>query len=230
MQQSILRRVLLGVAVLPAIAVAIAIGLGAYMLSTSNDRKVPIKQIVFDLSYPDEIRRHVSEWIPFLPGETDELIGAIEGKPVEVVLKQASKECTFESALITVSIDVAKKGSVKRIFISSQGMTLDHAISSMQRILEMLDAKPDKLQKWTKGALAWSKAPKSWPQDMLSPMDAWYSEIVRTQENEYELEIRSSGDDGRPWRIIVRTGPRLFPVPHRPSETLKEGQPGTIEE
>jgi hypothetical protein len=113
---------------------------------------------------------------------------------------------------------------------SSRGMVLNEAVSSMKQILAMMDAKPEKLNEWTKGALAWSKATKSWPQDTPSPMDAWYSQIVRTTDIECELEVRRSDDDTMPWRIIIRTGPRLFPAAHSPGEQEKEGRPRTTDE
>jgi hypothetical protein len=49
-------------------------------------------------------------------------------------------------------------------------------------------------------------------------MDAWHSQIVRTTDIECELEVRRSDDGKKPWRIVIRTGPRLFPVAHSPGE------------
>ncbi len=222
MRRSIAVTVLFGIAALPAVAIAVA--LGAYMLSKSNDQMVSKMRIILPLHRPDDIRKYISEWIPFLPGESNELVGSIEGKPVEIVLTDAGNECAFESSLVTVNMDVSKNGSVKRIFISSTGMALTRAISSMRRILEMLNANHEKLEKWSKGALSWSEDPKLWPKETPTPMDAWYSEIVRTKGIECELEIRRSDGDGGPWRVVIRTGPRLFSAAPAKEPQPEQGQ------
>ena len=195
------------------VAALLAIACGVYLLSTHSAPKVPEKQITLNLDQPNGMKDYIQEWIPAWPEDQDELLGSIEDEPVTMTVRRKNSACSFETSLITVNIDNAQGGRVQRIFVSSRGMTLDESVSSMKQVLLMLDTRSDKLQKWVKGAMAWSRDPKSWPTDVLTPMDAWYSEIVRTPDIECELEIRRSGDETLPWRIVIRTGPRMFHGP-----------------
>lgn len=204
-QSSRLRHLLLGIAVILTIAIA----RGTYVLSKrgATNPTSATKRIVFDLARPAELKSHIKEWIPAYSGDQPERLGTIEDEPVLLVIKDADEECSFESELITVDIDPSQNGKVERIFIASKAMTLDQAVGSMKKILTILRADQRKLSKWTRGALAWTKNPKNWPTNTLTPPDAWYSQAGSTEGKWYGVEIIRSGNDTKPWRITLRTGP-----------------------
>ena len=155
MRLSIVLSFLMGVAALPAIA--IAVWLGAYLFRTQYEQKTPAKRITLDLDRPDGMKDYIREWISASAIDDDRLLGVIENEPVTLIVRRNDVACSFETELITVDIDIAKGGRVHRLFISSKGMTLNESVSSTKQILTMLDAEHDKLKKWTKGAVAWSK-------------------------------------------------------------------------
>ena len=204
-QSSRLRHLLHGIAVILAIAVA----RGTYVLNRREaaDPTSATKRIVFDLARPKKLKIHIKEWIPAYSGDQPELLGTIEDEPVLLIIKDADDECWFESELITVEIDPSQNGRVEKIFIASREMTLDQAVASMKKILKMVSAGEDKLREWTNGAMVWTKNPKDWPANTLTPPDVWYAQAGGSEGRWYGVEIRRSGDNAKPWRITLRTGP-----------------------
>ena len=195
-----------------AVTAILAIAVGAFLSGTGNKQKMPMKQIAFDLSRPEEMKSHVKTWLPLVPGDSGTLVGSVENEPLTIILRHNGHACSFESALITVDIDTTVNGRVDEVFIGSSPMTLHQAISSMERILKMLDTKSDKLNKWATGAVARSNDPEAWPNDTPLPAAARYSENIKTANTWYSVEIPTSADNAKPWRITFRTGPRKFNI------------------
>jgi hypothetical protein len=206
-EEQMRRSIVRNLTVTAVATMSIALGAVMFRKPDSTDQKGAPKRIAIDLANPEAIGEYIDEWIPAHSGAEPERIGTIEGEPVSVAVKNHDLTCSFESALITVKIDPSRGGRLVSLYFSTVPMRLEQSVSLAETLLTMVGGRRAKLRDWTAGAIAWTKNPNDWPEDKLTPPDAWFADSGDANGRWYDLQVRRSYSDTEPWRVTLDVGP-----------------------